>query len=64
LGAHLALAGAYGLSGREEEAHAIAVEILRIDPDFSVGAFSRRLTYKNQRDKDRFIGALRKAGLK
>jgi adenylate cyclase len=64
LGAHLALAGAYGLSGREEEARTVAAEILRIDPNFSVEDFSRRLTYKNQGDKDRFIGALRKAGLK
>ncbi len=63
LGAHLALVVAYDLSGREEEARAAATKIRRIDPNFSVEAFSRRLTYKNQEDKDRFIGALRKAGL-
>jgi adenylate cyclase len=63
LGAHLALAGAYGLAGHEE-ALAEAAEVLRIDPNFSLELFSRRLTYKNKADKEFFIGALRKAGLK
>jgi len=64
LGAHLALAGAYGWSGYEEEARITAKEILRIDPNFSVEAFSRTLIYKNQADKERFVASLRKAGLK
>jgi adenylate cyclase len=64
LGAQLALTVAYGLSGRDEEARATASEVLRIDPKFSLEGFSKTLVYKNQVDRDRFIGALRKAGLK
>jgi adenylate cyclase len=64
LGAHLALAAAYSVSGRDEEAQAVGGEILRIEPKFSVEYFSRTLAYKNQADKEIFITALRKAGLK
>jgi hypothetical protein len=64
LGAQLALTGAYGLSGRDEEARATASEVFRIDPKFSLEYFSKTLVYKNQADRDRFINALRKAGLK
>jgi len=60
----IALTVAYGLCGREEEARATATEILRIDPKFSVDYFGKKLALKNQADKDRFIAALRKAGLK
>jgi hypothetical protein len=52
------------LLGREEEARAEAAEMLRINPKFSVEKWAKRLTYKNQADADRFISALRKAGLK
>jgi hypothetical protein len=54
----------YGSLGREEEARAAAAEVLRIDPKFSVEHFAKRLPYKKQIDKDRFIGGLGKAGLK
>jgi adenylate cyclase len=64
LGAQLALLAAYGFSGREEEARAGAAEVLRIDPNFSVERFSKTLVYKNPAERDRFIDALRKAGLK
>ena len=64
LGAHLALVVAYSVSGRDEEARAVAEEILRIAPKFSVEYYSRTLAYKNQADKEIFITALRKAGLK
>jgi tetratricopeptide (TPR) repeat protein len=63
LGAHLALAVAYSVSNREEEARAVGAEILRIEPKFSAEYYSKTLTYKNQTDKDVFIAALRKAGL-
>jgi len=64
LGAHLALTVAYSVSGRDEEARAAAAEVLRIEPKFSVEYFSKTLVYKNQADRDRFVEALRKAGLK
>ena len=64
LGAHLALTVAYSLSGRDEDARATAVEVLRIEPKYSLEKFSKSLVYKNQADTDRTVDALRKAGLK
>jgi tetratricopeptide (TPR) repeat protein len=64
LGAHLALTVAYSFSGRDEEARATAVEILRIEPKYSLEKFSKSLQYKNRADTDRLVDALRKAGLK
>ena len=64
LGAHLALLVSYSMSGRNEDARTVAEEVLRIAPKFSVDFFSKTLTYKNQTDKETFISALRKAGLK
>jgi len=61
---HLVLTQAYSLSGREEEARAQAEELLRIDPKFSLEYFAKTAPFKNQTDKDRMIGVLRKAGLK
>ncbi|MBC8176280.1 MAG: hypothetical protein H8E19_02660, partial [Deltaproteobacteria bacterium] len=51
-------------SDREEEARNEAIEILRIDPKFSLKHFGKRHMYKDQADTDRIAGALRKAGLK
>jgi adenylate cyclase len=59
--AHLMMAVIYSLSGREEEARAEGAEVLRINPKFSLEKFEKRCTGK---DKERFIGALRNAGLK
>jgi len=61
---HLALAATYVLSGREEEARAEAVEILRIDPKFSLKHLAKTRPHKNQANTERFIDSLRKAGLK
>ena len=61
---HISLTFAYGLSGRETKAQETAEAIMRIDPQFSLDTFSKRLRWKNQDDKDRVIGALRQAGLK
>jgi adenylate cyclase len=62
--AQLTLTMAYVFSGRDEEAHATASEVLRIDPKFSLENYTKALVYKNQADRDRIINALRKAGLK
>ena len=62
--AHLYLTSAYILLGREEEACVTAERVIEIEPKFSLDHLSKRLPYKNQADTDRFIGALRKAGLK
>jgi len=62
--AHLFMAAAYSLAGREDKARIEAAEVLRINPKFSLEKFAQSVTYKNQEDKERLIGALRQAGLK
>jgi len=61
---HLTMAVIFSLSGHEEKARAEATEVLRIHPKFSLENWGKRLRYKNQEDTDRYMGALRKAGLK
>jgi adenylate cyclase len=60
----LGLAATYSLMDREKEAQYEAAEVLSIDPKFSLENFARPLLFKNQSDLDRYIDALRKAGLK
>jgi TolB-like protein/cytochrome c-type biogenesis protein CcmH/NrfG len=62
--AHLISAAVYSFSGRDEEARAEAAEVLRINHKFSLEKFAKGARYKNQGDRERLIGALRKAGLK
>jgi adenylate cyclase len=62
--AHLGLAVAYIMMGREQEARAEAAEVLRINPKFSVDSYAELLMNQDQSVIDNFIGALRKAGLK
>ena len=57
--AHLFMAQVYSWSGRDEEARVEAAEVLRINPKFAV----RKSRYKRETDRERFNGALRKAGL-
>jgi len=60
----IGLAASFGALDREEEARAAAIEVLRIDPKFTLERFAHGLLYQNQNDADRYIDALRKAGLK
>lgn len=62
--AHIALAATYSLMGREKDAHEAALEVLKIDPEFSLRNFAKTFPMKNQDELERFIEALRKAGLK
>jgi adenylate cyclase len=64
LTAHTGLAFTYSLMGREKEARAEAAEVLRINPKFSVDYFVKAIAYKDQSQTDKFMNALRKAGLK
>ena len=61
---HLVLAATYSEAGRDEEAHAEVSEVLRIQPGISLEGIAKRSPLKNKADADRFIDALRKAGLK
>ena len=61
---HIGLAASYSALGWAEEAHrAAAGEILRIAPAFSLEAFEKGLTLKNRADSERYLEALRSAGL-
>jgi adenylate cyclase len=51
----------YSSSGREEDARAEATEVLRINPKFSVKKWGKTATGP---DTEKFLAALRKAGLK
>ena len=62
--AHVLLISSYIPLGREKEARAEAVELLRINPNFSVDRYIKRIPYKNQAESDRLAEALYKAGLK
>jgi adenylate cyclase len=57
------LSGAYRMAGRYEEARAVAAEVLKINPKFSLERYARILPLKDQLYIDRTIDALRKAGL-
>jgi tetratricopeptide (TPR) repeat protein len=62
--AHLGLAASYAYLGREEEAHTEAAEVLKVDPEFSLERYAKTLPFKNIADTNRYVGALRNAGLK
>jgi len=56
-------AAVFGYCGREEEARKEAIEVLKINPKFTVESYTRILPYKYQANKDLTIQGLRKAGL-
>jgi len=62
--AHLILAATYIMIGREDEARAEATEVLRINPKFSVERFAKVRPHIDPTNTERFVEALRKAGLK
>jgi adenylate cyclase len=63
LTSHIIRAAVFGFCGREEEARKEGSEVIRINPKFSVEAFTRNLPYKNPSDRDRVVQGLRKAAL-
>jgi adenylate cyclase len=62
---HIELTASYTLAGRMEEARAEAAEVLRLNPKITLEDIDRNgyCNYKKA-DKERFMNALRKAGLK
>ncbi len=64
LPAYVFLAVVYSESSREEEARAAAAEVMRISPHFSLEGYQQRVHYKDPAVFERFLPALRKAGLK
>jgi len=61
--AYLTLAASYSFLNRTEDARKTVEEILRINPSFSLKYYASTIPYKNQEKLDKFINALRKAGL-
>jgi adenylate cyclase len=61
---HIGLTATYSMMGQEKEARAEAAEVLRINPNFSVDSYAKRIPYKDQSIINNFVDALRKAGLK
>ena len=57
------LASCYGHLGRTEDARAAWVELLKVNPDFSLMQRARVLPYKDARDFQRIAEGLAKAGL-
>jgi len=52
------------MASREEEARAAEKEFLGVNPSFSIERLARTSPHKDQAVVERFIEALRKAGLK
>jgi adenylate cyclase len=62
--AHAFLAAAYSLGGWQEKAHLEAIEVMKINPQFSLDYWAKGIPYKNPGDTEAIIIGLRKAGLK
>jgi adenylate cyclase len=58
------LAACYSATGRAKQARAMAAEILKLNPRFTVEWYSRTLPWKDRAALKRHINALRRAGLK
>jgi adenylate cyclase len=63
LPAHVLLAACYSSLDRHAEAAAAADEVLRINPQFTLEAYAKIMNFKKA-DIERYLAALRKAGLK
>jgi len=64
LPAHAFLAACYSSLDRHAEAAAEADEVRSINPKFNLESYAKTLPYENKADIERYIAALRKAGLK
>jgi adenylate cyclase len=62
--ARIVLTLAYIELGREDEAHAEALEVLRINPKFSVGRWAKVRPHIDRANTARAAEKLREAGLK
>jgi adenylate cyclase len=61
--AYLHLAATYSIIGNEKEAKSAALEVLNLDPNYSLEQHAKKSTYKSQAKRERYFNALRKAGL-
>jgi adenylate cyclase len=63
LSAYVNLASALGEMGLLDEARSVAGDVMRQEPDFSIGAYAKGLSYRNPSDLERIADGLRRAGL-
>ena len=61
---HIVLTVTYSLMDRDKEARAEAAEVLKVNPEFSVDYIAKTLPFKDKACTERYVDALRKAGLK
>ena len=64
LNAHLILAAVYSELGKDAESQAETVEVLRLNPKFSLQVHKQRVPIKDPTMLERHIAASRKAALK
>ena len=62
VGNHIAIAVAYALLDREEEARASAVKALELEPNLSVSRMHQNSMYRDQNHRKLFYDGMRKAG--
>jgi len=62
--AHQHLAVLYAELGRDPEAQAEVAEILQLNPQYSLAGVRRTLPWQDPAEVERYLAALRKAGLK
>ena len=60
---YVGLAGSYSLLGRDKEAYEAAIEVRKINPEFSLVEYNKVIPQMNKSKKQNYINALRKAGL-
>jgi adenylate cyclase len=63
LAAHLGLCAVYANLGKEEEARSHVLEILKINPNFSVQEAKKVYRWRDPECSERWLSSLRKAGL-
>jgi adenylate cyclase len=63
VGLHGSLASCYAALGRDEEAKAATAEMLRTNPRFTLKAWAAYVPYTHERDLQRALNILRKAGV-
>ena len=61
---HVWLAAAYAQSGNQQEAEWEVMEVLRLNPDFSLKRIAWATPFQDSKDMDHFLEGLRKAGFK
>jgi len=61
---YIGLAATYSLMGDQIKAHQAGKEVLRINPGFSLEKFAKIVPLKDKSVKERYVQALRDAGLK